>query len=1117
MPFSSSSSLPSGQRCGHRRPAHRTQPFPLLRLLSLVLLALSALSRRRTSALFALATGDAGAAPPLLAITETELISIDLGHESMKVSAWRVQQQHAPPSVVVEGDVAAAVPTSTGTVSVVLNDQANRKSPPCVAFRYFRTPSAAPTTTSGGVHHDTSPDVLDSEEESHTHRRCTALHPRGYQLERTFAEQALALAPRFPTQVVCSAAQLLGYTAALPNATTAESRMHALTSGQLMMNYSFHVVPLTALNVTGTATANGVDETQQQQQQQQQQQERNSVVGRQALGVYVPFFTTSNAPGQLWQRMASDRSTVSAAESKGALFSSEELTAMLLGYARRMAEKADTADNALSEEDQRLVENMRKDAGNSIGNADAAAGETGTVSAPTNAIRYAALTVPVHATVAQRQALVDAAALAGLRVVRLVHSTTGAAVQLAYAKAEQVLKSDKVQYVMIYDMGSQQAEVAIYSFTALPAAVASRANLQGALEMQAIVGSRTLGGAAFDECIASHWDARYFNRRVLSGVLTAAGGGEAERREAAKERGSLLRAAQRAKEMLSANNEAHVTIDGVHADPSHFDPMGQQELLQRRVTVTADGGLLSLRLMRRDFEEWCRPLFDAAVALRDEAIAATGGVVKNLGALSRFEVIGGGTRVPRLLQQLGEGYRSGIVDRTLNSDEAAVMGTTLLALSTAPPELRMRGSQALPRYNVREWLTSAVYASVELRSARTLATAAAAAPPEVQLLFPALKVVLPATRSLRVRVPDVEASPADSVIITLYSGAEADSAYADSTRSSAFATANCASCYVRTCTVEGMHKAAEQLLAQFTQQNMWHSSANPHPTHARMVGAEVVVEVVATVSGIPHCSVAYLRAEIEEVGAGPNIADDVQGNDAAVETATEVSLGNSHHDDSASGASQATQEDKLGEGEGEGGVDKVNASEIEVTRTDARMNADSPADPATNGTSASSTSPPHESQPPPQVQVRVTPLSLRVSSGATAAGAAEHRLSYNMDSAELDFSHRRVRQLQALDDVRLRRSTLRNEMESMLVWIKEHNPTWNTEDAQASDEPSPPAEGAGHALPQRSALQTWRAAVRQVSEWLDDFGDTASATALEERLRIIAGVKAALREAARHE
>ncbi|KAG5488135.1 hypothetical protein LSCM1_08202 [Leishmania martiniquensis] len=1069
------------RRC-HRRGCARTTPaWMLLLLLSMAVLVLDGvglapfsdalLPRRRALGLFAMAAGEAdaaAAAPPLpLTITETELISVDLGHDSVKVSAWRVPQQLVPRSEAALGGAAAAA-VSLGSASIVLNDQANRKSPPCMAFRYVRDPTAA--SNSGGARSGTGPGMLSDGEKPHLHRDDTALRPRGYQLERTFAEEALALAPRFPMQVVCSAAHMLGYTADATSATAAESSIHALKPEQLRVAYSYSVAPLTGWGPAVAAPANGTDEVQQQ---------RNDVIGRQALGVYVPFFTTSSTSDQ--HAAAGNQRPASAATANGVLFSPEELTAMLLGYARRTAEKADAADNALGEEDQQLLARMRRGAGNHTSSADATS----------VAVRYAALTVPIHSSVAQRQALVDAAALAGLRVVRLVHSTSGAAAQLAYMKSEQVLKPDKVQYVMIYDMGSQQAEVAIFGFAALPAAVASRTKRQGNMELLALVGNRTLGGAAFDACIAHHWDARYFGRRVLSGAAASEDRSGAARQTAVKERGSLLRAAQRAKEVLSANFEAHVTIDGIHADPSRFDAVGQQELQQRRVTVTADGGLLSLRLSREDFEGLCKPLFDAAVGLRDDAIAATGGLLRGPGTLDRLEVIGGGARIPLLLQRLGEGYRGGVVDRTLNGDEAAVTGTTLLAVSSAPRALGMRGTQALPRLHVREWLTNAIYASAELRST----DAEAAAAPDVRLLFPARNTTLPATRSLRVRLAAAALLPTDSVIVTLYSGPEADTAYASRKGSDAAPLADpavdaasatlvmsCPACYVQVCTVEGVHEAAKQLLAQETQRSSGPSGTRPSRQQARLAGAEVVVEVVATVSGIPHCGVAYLRADVEVADAGPNVTEGVRSGSSAPGAAVEE-LPHKRNSSSGEGAgvAEGREGDEPGERGGEGSIPGHSS----------------------DSATASNESLPSQPHVEVHVEVRVAALPLRVSSSAAAAGVGMKRLGYNMNAAELTFSRGRVRALQAMDDARLRRSSLRNEIEGMLLWIKEKHPTWDSHDVQSE------------ATSLSSPLPGWRTTVREVGHWLDDFGDTASVTELEERLRIIFGVQAAVREVVR--
>ncbi|KPA73751.1 putative mitochondrial HSP70-like protein [Leptomonas pyrrhocoris] len=873
-----------------------------LRVLCALLLLFAAVPPRdsggrngRQSFLFvdvAVAAGAAGALPSSPPIIEAELIAIDLGHENMKISAWRVQEEEV--QVVKPGGTGTAVTTTTattGVVSMVLNDQTNRKSPPCVAFRYFKA-------SAGSAANDGSNIITNAEEaKADAAVEGNLLYPADYQLERTFAEQAQALAPRFPTQVICDPAQLLGYT--LFNATStangsepaAAASPYQISADELTATYSFHVKPIS--------------------QQQQQWRQR-----RQALGVFVPFFSSPNNP-------------IDSADA-GSFFSAEELTAMLFGYARRMAEKADAADNALSEDEERQLIDLL--------NNTAARGDRDSAPLRGHAVpRYAALTVPIHSTVAQRQALVDAAALVGLRVVRLVHSTTGAAVQLAYMKAEQVFVPGTTQYVMLYDMGSQQAEVAVYSYAAVPSAVAQRVKYAGAIELKALVGSRQLGGAAFDTCIAAQWDALYFANSILAGVGRART--EAERRAAAKQRGSLLRAAHKAKEMLSVNQEAHITLDGVHADPARFSEAARTQLQrQPRVAAVTPDGVLTLRYTRRAFEQECAALFDAAVALRDEAIAATAGLVGTVGALARFEVIGGGTRVPLLLQRLSEGYRDGgsLVDRTLNSDEAAVLGTTLLSIATAPHALQLRGASSVPRYRVREWLTSAVYVSISSHNVKAKKTDGTddedgqpgRAPKAVtsstagddtahlRLLFPAVKTIVPTTRSVRVQLAtdgadsaednganrtsdqqhgDVvhhkqkmtSSAPAvgDSVTVTLYSGLAVDEAYREGVRAASAqvpdshggnnstsvdpadrvvavpAAAGCPSCYVRTYVVDGITDAKEVLKAQVERQ---HSAGRGHGGGGGVIveldSAEVVVEAAATVSGIPHCTVAYLRA-----------------------------------------------------------------------------------------------------------------------------------------------------------------------------------------------------------------------------------------------------------------
>ncbi|KPI86137.1 HSP70-like protein [Leptomonas seymouri] len=986
-------------------------------------------------------------ASPLL-ITETELIAIDLGHESMKISAWRTQEEEVSIKSGGVGTVTTTTTAITGAVTMVLNDQTNRKSPPCVAFRYFKAPVGLMVKEDGGN---------SSEADMSAEALSQPLHPPGYQLERTFAEQAQALAPRFPMQVVCSPAQLIGYT--LSSATSSAVGATAPSPHELT----------------------------------EAQQGASGGGARRAHSFKIPF-SSSNVTNAL---------------NDGCVFTAEELTAMLLGYARRMAEKADAAANALSEDDERQLMDLASSGVAPRGRASLLRGHA--------VPQYAALTVPMHSNVAQRQALVDAAALAGLRAVRLVHSTTGAAVQLAYMKAEQVLVPGKTQHIMVYDMGSQHVEVAIYGYAAAPSTLAKRDKYQGSVELKALVSNRTLGGAAFDECIAAQWDALYFKSSILTGVRGAAT--DAERWAATKKRGSLLRAAHKAKEMLSVNQVAHITLDGMHADSALFHSTAQAQLQQHVVAVTADG-LLSLRYTRREFEQECTALFKAAVKLRDDAIAATNGVVANVGALDRFEVIGGGTRVPLLLQRLSEGYRvdGTMVDRTLNSDEAAVLGATLLSVSAASNVLPLRGRQSVPRYRVREWLSNAVYVSITAgrtagdgqvgEDAKAIAEPAEGDVVHLRLLFPAYKTIVPDTHSVRVQLrtdgdQDEEgrnepqrgeatgAVVGDSVIFTLYSGSEADEAYqARAGASDAEAAGNhnasvsptdhvvsvpasaaaCTSCYVRPYIAHGIKKAKETLKMQVERQY-------PGGVVA-LDSAEVVVEAVATVSGIPHFTVAYLRAVYR-----------VTPTSLATAILAPAETTNAPPQEGAEALDEATEKEQAS-------ADDTEDTDSEEGQADTQTQQ-----PTTTTTTTTTADAPITSD---ILEVRAISLPLR---HAAAAITTSHRdaitsqQGYNMGRAELQRLKSRVQRLQTMDDVRLQRSTLRNDIESAIIWVREQ-PAW---------EAAPPAAAEDVTLSSDPAVSSWRAQVNEIGEWLDDYGETASVAALEERLVAMRVVKRALR------
>jgi molecular chaperone HscA len=110
----------------------------------------------------------------------------------------------------------------------------------------------------------------------------------------------------------------------------------------------------------------------------------------------------------------------------------------------------------------------------------------------------AVITVPAYFDDAQRQATKDAAALAGLHVLRLLNEPTAAA--LAYG-----LESGREGLYAVYDLGGGTFDLSLLRLR------------QGVFEVVATGGDSELGGDDLDESIAEHWLAGWgMSRDALS-------------------------------------------------------------------------------------------------------------------------------------------------------------------------------------------------------------------------------------------------------------------------------------------------------------------------------------------------------------------------------------------------------------------------------------------------------------------------------------------------------------------------------------------------------------------------------------------------------------------------
>ncbi|KAF8058449.1 HSP70-17 [Scenedesmus sp. PABB004] len=274
----------------------------------------------------------------------------------------------------------------------------------------------------------------------------------------------------------------------------------------------------------------------------------------------------------------------------------------------------------------------------------------------------AVVVVPAWFGVAQRTALIDAAALAGLNVLGLVNGHAAAALQYGIERDF----SKKEQTVLLYDMGSGSTEAALVKYSTHGGRGGKGGTNQ--FEVLDVEWDHALGSAALDAALAEHFAAEFQEK----------GGGDV--RPHPKAMAKLARQVRRTKEVLSANTAA---------------PFSVEELLGGRdfqSSVTRE----AFEAMAQDF--WARAAVRRAALRRPPAAgappdrraapprAAQAPLTKLLernglkpGDVDAVELLGGGSRVPKLQAVLSEALGGRHLDRHLDADEALVLGAGLFA------------------------------------------------------------------------------------------------------------------------------------------------------------------------------------------------------------------------------------------------------------------------------------------------------------------------------------------------------------------------------------------------------------------------------------------------------
>ncbi|CAG9762945.1 unnamed protein product [Ceutorhynchus assimilis] len=255
-------------------------------------------------------------------------------------------------------------------------------------------------------------------------------------------------------------------------------------------------------------------------------------------------------------------------------------------------------------------------------------------------IKECVLTVPGFFNQVERKAILQAAELAGLKVLQLMNDYT--AVALNYGIFRTKTFNETAQYVMFYDMGASSTTATLVSYQNIKTKERGFVETHPQVSVLGVGYDRTLGGLELQLRLRDYL-AKKFNemKKTQNDVF-----------ENPRALAKLFKEAGRLKNVLSANLEHYAQVEGL-LDEKDF-----------KLLVTRD----ELEALIEDlFERVAKPV-EQALKSAHLTIDVVGQVV----------LVGAGTRVPKIQEILQKSVGKELA-KNLNTDEAATMGAVYKA------------------------------------------------------------------------------------------------------------------------------------------------------------------------------------------------------------------------------------------------------------------------------------------------------------------------------------------------------------------------------------------------------------------------------------------------------
>lgn len=243
------------------------------------------------------------------------------------------------------------------------------------------------------------------------------------------------------------------------------------------------------------------------------------------------------------------------------------------------------------------------------------------------------MSVPHWFTDIQRRALIDAAEIAGLKLLRLMNDTTAVALGWGITKLDLPGPEEKPRRVAFVDVGHSNYTCSIVEFK------------KGELAVKATACDRHYGGRDFDKALVDHLQKEFLGKYKIDIFSNP--------RAVAR----VQAAAEKTKKILSANQQAPLNIESLMND----------------IDVSA-------MVTRQEFEALIEPLLNKTHVTLEQALADAK-LTKD--DIEIIEVVGGGSRVPAIKERI-QTFFGKPLSFTLNQDEAVARGCAFSCAILSP-------------------------------------------------------------------------------------------------------------------------------------------------------------------------------------------------------------------------------------------------------------------------------------------------------------------------------------------------------------------------------------------------------------------------------------------------